>query len=333
MKLKPKEMPEHVGELIRSQADFIISQQLPSGAIPWSRGDITDPWDHVESAIALDLAGRFNEAISAYRWMQTTQNPDGSWYSSYLDSKAQDLTRDTNFSSYIATGMWFHYLITRDLNLLDCMWPTVEKAINFALSLQQPSGEIYWGVNQNNQVWPGAILTAASSIWLSIRCGTKIAHKLGQDKPDWDDASKRLARAIREHPELFDRLGEDKTGHSMTWYYPILTGLVKGQKAEERILERWQEFVIDGWGCKCHADRETVCVAETCELLLTLTRMGARDKAKMVFNWILRFRDNDGVFYREIGLPGQQSQPKEKVTWASAAAILAIVALAKSKLV
>jgi len=156
-------MLEDIQRLIQSQADFIISQQLPSGAIPWYRGGITDPWDHVECAIALDFSGRFSESSLAYKWMRDTQNPDGSWYFSYHDDKPQNLTKDINFSTYIATGMWFHYLTTRDLDFLRYMWPAVEKGINFALSLQQPGGEIYWGLSENNKVWPGAILTASSS--------------------------------------------------------------------------------------------------------------------------------------------------------------------------
>ena len=327
-------MLEDVHRLIHSQADFIISQQLPSGAIPWYLGGITDPWDHVECAIALDFSGRFNEASLAYRWMHDAQNPDGSWYFSYHNDKAQDLTKDTNFSAYIATGMWFHYLITKDLDFPRYMWPTVEKGIDFALSLQQPGGEIYWGLSENNEVWPGAILTASSSTWLSIKYATKIAENLGLDRPDWNEACQKLAGAMKEHPERFDRLGEDRSGHAMTWYYPILVGLLKGKQAEERISNGWPDFIIDGWGCKCFADRQSVCVAETCELILALTRMGAQDKAKMVLDWVLPFRDSDSVFYREVYWPHreirraeQEPHAPEKNTWTSAAAILAMVAL------
>lgn len=331
-------MREDIQKLVQSQADFIVSQQLPSGAIPWYRGGITDPWDHVECAIALDLSGRFSEASLAYKWMRDTQNPDGSWYSSYYNDKPHNLTKDTNFSTYIATGMWVHYLTTKDLDFLYYMWPTVEKGINFALSLQQPGGEIYWGLSENNEVWPGAILTASSSTWLSIKCGIRIAKNLGLDKPDWNKASQKLARAIKEHPERFDRLGEDKSGHAMTWYYPILVGLLTGKQAEERISRRWQDFVIDGWGCKCLADRQSVCVAETFELILALTRMGAQEKAKLVLDWVLQFRDIDDVFYREVYWPQREirrserePQVPEKNTWTSAAAILAMVTLDKTK--
>jgi hypothetical protein len=326
-------MPEDIQRLIQCQADFIVDQQLRSGAIPWYRGGITDPWDHVECAIALDLSAHVSEASLAYKWMRSTQNPDGSWYFSYQDDKPQDLTRDTNFSSYIATGMWHHYITTRDLDFLRHMWPAVEKGMGFALSLQQPGGEILWGLSQNNEVWPGAILTASSSTWLSIERGTRIAKTLGLPKPDWHKACQRLAKAIREHPERFDRLGEDKSGHAMTWYYPMLVGLLKGKQAEERISGGWQDFMIDGWGCKCFADRQSVCVAETFELILALTKMGAKDKARMVRDWVLQFRDSDGVFYREAYWPQRELRPSErepqvpeKNTWTSAAAILALVA-------
>lgn len=327
-------MPEDIQELIRSQADFIVSQQLSSGAIPWYRGGITDPWDHVESAMALDFAGRFSEARSAYGWMRSAQNPDGSWYSSYLDDRPQDLTKDANFSAYIATGMWFHYLTTRDLQSVRHMWPAVEKGIDFALSLQQPAGEIYWGLSKDNEVWQGAILTASSSTWFSIRCAIRLARHLGLEKPEWSEAGRKLASAITERPELFDRLGEDKSGHAMTWYYPILVGLMKGKQAEQRILAGWQDFIIDGWGCRCFADRQSVCVAETFEFILALTRMGARDRAEKVLEWTTQFRDGDDVFYREVYWPQGEIRRSEldphdheRNTWTSAAAILAMAAL------
>ncbi|MFC1927513.1 hypothetical protein ACFLW7_02940 [Chloroflexota bacterium] len=327
-------MSEDIQRLIQCQAHFIIDQQLPSGAIPWYRGGITDPWDHVECAMALDVSAHVREASLAYKWMRDTQNPDGSWYFSYHGDEPQDLTKDTNFSTYIATGTWIHYLTTRDLDFLRQMWPAVEKSIDFALSLQQPGGEIYWGLSESNEVWPGAIATASSSTWLSIRLGTRIAKTLGLTKPDWDKACQRLAEAITEHPERFDRLGEDKSGHAMTWYYPILVGLVKGKRAEERVSRGWQDFVIDGWGCRCFADRQSVCVAETFEFILALAKMGAKDKAAMVRDWVLQFRDDDGVFYREAYWPQRElrrserePQVSEKNTWTSAAAILALVAL------
>jgi len=87
---------------------FIAGLQKENGEIPWSEGGKTDPWDHVESAMGLGIAGYFKEARRAYEWMAQTQLADGSWWTVYRDGAWEDRTRDSNFSSYIAVGV-FHY--------------------------------------------------------------------------------------------------------------------------------------------------------------------------------------------------------------------------------
>ena len=62
----------------RQTAQSIASVQLPSGEIPWSAGGHTDPWDHVECAMALTVAGLLDEARAAYEWSRTQQRHDGS---------------------------------------------------------------------------------------------------------------------------------------------------------------------------------------------------------------------------------------------------------------
>lgn len=316
--------------MIEEQANFISYHQLPSGAIPWYEGGIIDPWDHVECAIALDLVGRFAEATGAYGWLRDIQNPDGSWYSSYLNDQPKDLTKDTNFSSYIATGVWHHYLATRDMGFLHRMWATIEKSIAFTLHLQQPSGEIYWALDANGVAWPGALLAASSCTWQSIRNSIRIAKVLGLEKPDWDTKSKRLSRAIREHSELFDKFGENKQDCATNWYYPVLAGVIRGKEAKEHIFKHWEDFVIDNWGCKCVANAPWVTVAETCELILTLSRIGELGKARLLLGWIIRLQDKDGGFSTGIKLPEQIIWPQEKTTWTSAAAIMAASAQTKN---
>ncbi|MDY6844868.1 MAG: prenyltransferase [Thermodesulfobacteriota bacterium] len=317
-------------QLIDRQANFISENQLSSGAIPWYRGGITDPWDHVEGAIALDLSGRVKEATSAYIWSQTMQNSDGSWYSSYIDDKVQDLTKDTNFTSYIATGLWFHYLVTKDLSFLYHMWPMVKKGIEFALKLQQPTGEISYGLDKNDKPWPGALLTSSCCIWHSIRNGIRISEILKIPMPEWDEASKRLFRAITEKPEIFDRMGENRRRYAMNWFYPILTGIVAGKEAQDRIEKEWEDFIIDDWGCRVSADEDLTAVAETSELIIALCLIGEHKKAKSLMDWIFRLRDNNGGFCRGTKLPENEEFPKERATWTSAALIMAIAAMAKT---
>ena len=332
MDCKQKETLDNLQELVDHQADFIVEIQLQSGAIPWYRGGITDPWDHVESAIALDLAGRFDQATAAYQWSRNMQNFDGSWYSGYAGNKPLNTVKDTNFASYIATGMWFHYMATKDLGFLQLMWPTIEKGVNFAIGAQQPTGEIPWALNDEGDVWPGAILTSSCCTWHSIRNGIQSAKTLGLNKHDWEISSERLLKAINDRPELFDRMDENKRRYSMNWFYPVLTGVIKGREAREHLEEQWNDLVIDNWGCRVAADEDVTAVAETGELIIALALAEEHEKGKLLFDWTLRLWDDKPGFCRGVKLPEQEACPgdSERATWTSAALIMAIAALTKA---
>ena len=330
MEFMLKETLDTLQELVRLQADFIVETQLASGAIPWYRGGIADPWDHVEGAIALDLAGRLDHAEAAYGWSRDKQNPDGSWYSSYVDDKPQDLVKDTNFASYIATGMWFHYLASRDTDFLRQMWPMVERGVDFAVNSQRPTGEVPWALDDDGNAWPGAILTSSCCTWHSIRNAIRISETLGTGKPEWNAAADSLLTAINEHPDLFDKMGENERRYSMNWFYPILTGVMKGEEAGRRIDSEWTDFVIENWGCRVAADEDVTAVAETSELIIALALIGEHVKAKLLLDWTLRLRDNESGFCRGVKLPEQEAWPKERATWTSAALIMAIAAVAKA---
>jgi hypothetical protein len=66
---------------VEKVAEFIVSLQKENGEIPWSQGGKTDPWDHIESAMGLSVAGFTEEAERAYSWLVSTQLADGSWWS------------------------------------------------------------------------------------------------------------------------------------------------------------------------------------------------------------------------------------------------------------
>ncbi len=322
---------DNISRLISGLADYIAAHQLPSGAIPWYEEGITDPWDHVECCIALDLTGRFEQAVKGYRWMKNIQNPDGSWYSGYVGDRPKDLTRDTNHSTYVATGVWYHYLVTGDEDFLREMWPSVERAIDFALSMQQAGGEILWACNGGKGTWPGAIYAASTCVWQSVRSGLKIASKIGASRPDWEAANERLLDAMRERRHSFDRYGEDSQGFATNWYYPVLTGVVEGEEAQRLISRRWNDFVVEDWGCKCVTGTPWVTVAETSELVMSLCRIGDRERAGRLMKWILRLRDHDGGMETGVKLPDQMIWPEEKNTWTSAGVIMAVAAWAKAE--
>ena len=69
-------------ELIET-AEAIIDWQLPNGMIPWFPGGHSDPWNHVEAAMALAVTGHLDAAEQAYIWLKDNQLPNGAWHHYY----------------------------------------------------------------------------------------------------------------------------------------------------------------------------------------------------------------------------------------------------------
>jgi hypothetical protein len=309
---------------MEQMADFIVSVQKANGEIPWSVGGKTDPWDHVESAMGLSVAGYREEAERAYEWMRKTQHADGSWYAAYRNGLPVDKTMDTNMSSYIAVGVFHHYLVSDDLAFLKRMWPTVLAGVDYAVRMQAPTGEIHWARNGEGVVDPMSLLTGSSSVYMSIKCALAIAARLGRNRHDWEEALEKLEQAIRYRPNLFNMI---KSRFSMDWYYPILCGAIAGDEARRRIEKYWEKFVAPGWGVRCVSDRPWATMAETAELVLTLFAIGELGKARIVFSWLADKKYDDGSYWMGVTFPDAVIWPEEKTAWTTAAILLAYDAL------
>jgi len=107
-------MPLPTAGQVRRTAEFIASQQRLDGGIPWFTGQHLDPWDHVESAMALTSAGLRSAAERAYAFCAATQRPDGSWPMVERAGVVEDAAADTNQCAYLAVGVWHHWSVTRD---------------------------------------------------------------------------------------------------------------------------------------------------------------------------------------------------------------------------
>jgi hypothetical protein len=309
---------------LEAPAALIAGAQRPSGEIPWCDGQKTDPWDHVESAMGLATAGFLPEARKAYRWLAANQLEDGSWYSAYIEGVAQDRTRDANMSAYVAVGVYHYFLLTGDRGFAAGMWPAVSAAIDFALSLQAPSGEIHWAISPAGNVDRMALLTGSSSIYMSLKCALALADALGRRRPGWRAALHRLGGAIRTRPHLFNMT---KSRFSMDWFYPVLSGAVTGADARHRIGRGWKKFVVEGLGVRCVSDQPWVAIAETTELALTLAGMGNLDRARVVFSWISDRRFEDGSYWAGFTFPDMTIWPEDRITWTNAGVLVAADAI------
>jgi hypothetical protein len=320
--------PEVIGVLsaadVAATADAIAALQLSDGMIPWFAGGHCDPWNHVETAMALDVAGRRIEAERAYQWLASQQRDDGSWHAYYVAGGVKDPKLDTNVIAYVATGVWHHWLMTRDRGFLESMWPVVERAIDFVLDLQTPRGEIVWARHTDGRPWSYALLTGSSSIAHSLRCALAIAGEMGAELPDWELAALRLATTVREHPDAF----APKHRWAMDWYYPVLSGCITGDSAVLRLAERWDEFVIEGSGVRCVNNQPWVTAAESCECAIAHLAIGDPDTALQLFGWAQAHRNNDGQYLTGLVYPGAISFPEaEHTAYTGAAVILTADAL------
>jgi len=315
-------------DLLRHTADYIADVQASDGAIPWFPEGILDPWDHVEAAMGLSVAGRLNEAEAAYRWLSRMQRADGSWYAAYRGNQVTDGTRaETNFVAYVATGVWHHYLISGNASFLDSMWETIRRAMAFVLDLQAPTGEIYWALDTRHGINKDALVTGCSSIHKSLECTAQIARTLGEDPSRYLQGQTALRHALLHRPERFDRTWESKARYSMDWFYPVLTGVVQGPAARARLDARWDTFVEPGLGCRCVADQPWVTIAETCELVLACIAAGRPQQGAELFRDLARFQAEDGSWWTGYAFADNVLWPEERPTWTAGAVLLAADAL------
>jgi len=303
--------------------DAIVSMQNADGSIPWYDGGITDPWTHVENAMGIDIGNRRVEAARAYDWLATTQLEDGSWYASYKDGQPLDTSKVSHLISYVAVGVWHHYLTTGDISFLKRMWPSVRAAIDFVLGMRGPNGEIYWARDSAGAIYPTALIAGSSSTYLSIKSALSIASVLGEEKTHWQEANVALARAIQNTPCPLDSLEENKPIFAMDWYYPVMCCVMNGNEARERLSGGWDKFVVDGLGSLCSLDQDWVTAAETSELAIALAVHGEHEHSATVLNWLHQMRDEDGAYWYGMALPQREIWPVQKPTWTSAAVLMA----------
>lgn len=312
--------PDEAGQT----AKWIASVQLTTGAIPWFEGGHLDPWDHVQAAMGLAAAGLVDEAVAAYDWLAHAQRPDGSWARKYWpgvdDDGIEEPETDANYCAYVATGLWQLSLLGVDTARFR---PMVERAVDVVLGLQRGDGPIAWARGVSGRIADECLVTGNASVIFSLRSAAALADVWGRPRPHWSHAADAAADALVHRPELFT----PKPRFSMDWYYPVLAGVVVGAAADARLDERWDEFVVPGFGARCVTVNPWVTGGETLELVLALVRAGRRDVAAAVYADVQHLRDPDGSWWTGLVYNDLKRWPVEQSTWTAGTALLAWDAL------
>ncbi len=302
-------------------ASSIESLQIATGLVLWRHGSHSDPWNHVETAMALDAQGRHDRARLAYAWLRNNQRADGSWHQYYDANGVTDSKFDANVIAYVAVGVWHHYLTTGDDTWLADQWAMVRGAIDWVLHLQQPTGEILWAREPDGTPFHYALITGSSSIHHSLSCAVSIADALGHGSRRWEKARVKVATAIVEHPSEYFA---EKDRWAMDWYYPILGGVMSGEQAQSQLKSRWDEFVIPTWGVRCVNDHPWVTTGETAEAAIACLKVGRRREAIELLEATRILRYDDGSYWTGLHVPMQVWFPEgERTAYSAAAVILA----------
>ena len=311
-------------EQVERSASSLATLQRPDGQIPWFPGGHTDAWNHVEAAMALTVTGHLEEARQAYRWLQDCQLGDGSWFNYYVGSTVVDARLDTNVCAYVATGLFHYLLVTDDVDFVASMFLVVDQALEFVLRWQLPDGTIRWSLDVTGHAESYSLLTGSSSIFHALRCGVALAERLDVTRLSWELAAGRLGHAIAHHRGAF----APKNEFAMDWYYPIFSGALTGEAAENRIRDGWETHVMEGYGVRCVSTNDWVTAAETAECVLTLDALGWTSQALDLLSLTSRHRREDGSYWTGIAYPEAVTFPFEETTsYTAAAIILAVDAL------
>lgn len=315
---------------IRATGQSIVAMQEPSGALPWFPGGKTDPWDHVESAMALSACGLRSEAEAAYDWSRRTQRDDGSWPLELHEGRIVDPGVDSNFCAYIAVGVWHHFLVYDDAVFLRRMWPTVRDAIDRTLRFARDDGAFRWAADyRTGEMFENVLVTGNASIYSALDCAIRIAEILDEPAQAWTAAHRCLG-------DVFDRwvgrrdVLDPASNHSMDWYYPVLGGAVRGDAGRGLIAQRWGDFVVEGLGARCVDDHPWVTGAETCELAMAVESLGDVDRAVDLVQSIQHLRSGDGSYWTGLVFSDGKRWPVELSCWTAAAVVLAADAISRA---
>ena len=317
--------PPQRGRGRRRPPSSIADAAAPDRHDPVVPGRPRDPWNHVEAAMALDVAGLHGEAERAYEWLAAVAAPRRLVAPYYLADGVEDAKLDTNVIAYVAAGRVAPLAAHRRPRLPrdDVAGRRASHRLR-ARPADAPRRD-HLGPARRRHAVVLALLTGSSSICHSLRCAIALAEQLGHERPDWELSAATLGRRHRAtQPDAF----APKHRWAMDWYYPVLAGVLTGRDGRRRLADRWDTFVLEGRGVRCVSDRPWVTAPRRASARWPTSAVGDADARAAVRRGRSSSRHDDGSYWTGIVYPDDVHFPGgERTTYTAAAVVLAADAL------
>lgn len=309
---------------IEQSARWIESIQLESGLIPWHTGGHIDPWNHIESVIALAIGGRRSAAIRGLNGLAELQNRDGSFCHFYLYNGVKEADRDPNVISYLGVGILALSSIF-DIDFVQPYTTMLIEAINYVVSIQRPDGLMPALLTPDGSEKGRPLRAANCSIMTSLEAAITFGEMANVSSTLLHSWRASLVTLRRSYLVSEDEKFAATNDWAMDWYYPILAmARIEGEDLTDLFASGLERFFVRGLGVKCKASNSWFTAAETAEAAIAALILGRLEDAHDIFSTLGRFRSDDGGYTTGIVEPqGVTFPPFEESSYTTAAVLIA----------
>ena len=294
--------------------DWIIKNQNINGAINWDHRGKCDPWDHCECLIALAIYEEWEPFIKGVDWFFNNLNSEGHIPSEF---KNDEITKDyyeSHHAPYIFLPLYQKFLIDNDIDYLKKYKKQIQTIYETTLAFADSQGFLFWAKDEKG-FSDNSLLTASCSVHISLKIFEKIGDILELDYSH----NEILLNEEKIYSKKFDRDEISRKRFSMDNYYPFLCGIGN----DEKIGKVLGDFYKEGLGIKCVIEEPWVTFAESSEFIISMVKMKKNEDAKKIFQEIMKFQDNRGIFPTGYQYKLDILWPDEFSTWTNAAVIIA----------
>lgn len=161
------------------------------------------PRDGAFIAYAMLKAGYDEYARDFYHWAAAFQNPDGGWSQRYYTNGAlaPGWGDQLDETGTVIWGMWEYYQQTKDINFLEGIWPTVNKAVDFILNF---TDEVSGLSGLSWDLWEerfGVHAYSCAAVYAGLRGAGRIAEAIGRTElaDKWLESAVVIKETIKKY--------------------------------------------------------------------------------------------------------------------------------------